>query len=366
MRKLSACIAAFAAGIGLWTSAQAGTLILGAYPNSLITVNDQNGSITGRIQLQTGLPIAMRLSNDKKRLYVSTNDHTGIEVIDVASRKVINSFVLDTETTRYRFSGGTPDPSGKYFYTMLTQIDKELDHYNVTSLKMAKIDLEQKKILQTLDIPKADENDFRGYGRGKFEISPDGKYLYQFGDKVMIMDAATLKIVDRIELSKPDLPGFENVNFGAALDTFIDPNHYISVFNAPDQFRHLPVFGVANFDLTTRQYTFAPIGPAPQSMTGLQVAPNKKDAYVVVSTTLNATNKRCEIWHFDLTTNVMKNKSEFTCKTRFYYGMSRDGKKLYIYGASFDLEVYDAQTLKYEKTWDLQNDITMAGYVLVN
>ncbi len=365
MRKLGAHIAAFAAGVGLWSSAQAGTIIMGVYPDALITVSEQGGAITGRIKLETGLPTAMRLSKDKKRLYVSTVDHTGIEVIDVASRKVINSFTLDTETTRYRYSGGTPDPSGKYFYMMLTQIDKELDRYNDTVLKLAKIDLEQKKIVQSFDIPKAELNDFRG-GRARFEVSPDGKYLYQFGDKVLIIDTATLKTVDRIELSKSDLPGFENMNFGAALDNSSDPNHFISVFSAPDQFRHSNVFGIANFDLTTRQYSFAPIGPAPQAMTGLQVAPNKKDAYVVVNTTLNFTNKRCEMWHFDLTTNVLKNKNEFTCKTRFSYGMSLDGKKLYIYGASYDLEVYDAATLKYEKTWDLQNDITGAGYVIVS
>jgi hypothetical protein len=38
--------------------------------------------------------------------------------------------------------------------------------------------------------------------------------------------------------------------------------------------------------------------------------------------------------------------------------MSGDGKKLYIYGAGFEIEVYDAATLKYEKTWDLGNDVT--------
>jgi hypothetical protein len=38
--------------------------------------------------------------------------------------------------------------------------------------------------------------------------------------------------------------------------------------------------------------------------------------------------------------------------------------KLYIYGAGFDIEVYDAATLKYEKTWDLNNDVTNTGIVV--
>jgi hypothetical protein len=45
--------------------------------------------------------------------------------------------------------------------------------------------------------------------------------------------------------------------------------------------------------------------------------------------------------------------------------MSSDGKKLYIYGAGFEIEVYDAVTLKHERTWDLNNDITMAGLVVM-
>jgi hypothetical protein len=46
--------------------------------------------------------------------------------------------------------------------------------------------------------------------------------------------------------------------------------------------------------------------------------------------------------------------------------MAGDGKKLYFYGAGFEIEVYDAATLKYEKTWDLSNDITGAGMIVIN
>ena len=45
--------------------------------------------------------------------------------------------------------------------------------------------------------------------------------------------------------------------------------------------------------------------------------------------------------------------------------MSSDGQKLYIYGAGFEVEVYDTATFKLEKTWDLHNDITMAGLAVL-
>jgi hypothetical protein len=76
-------------------------------------------------------------------------------------------------------------------------------------------------------------------------------------------------------------------------------------------------------------------------------------------------NKRCEFWKFDLSSDRVTDRAEVSCRTRFSFGMSSDGKKLYIYGAGFEIEVYDAATLKLEKTWDLQTDITYAGIAVL-
>ena len=43
------------------------------------------------------------------------------------------------------------------------------------------------------------------------------------------------------------------------------------------------MFGLARFDLSTRQIDFNPIGPAPAGMAGIEVTPDKKWAYTVVS-----------------------------------------------------------------------------------
>src|SRR5204862_1300264 len=101
------------------------------------------------------------------------------------------------------------------------------------------------------------------------------------------------------------------------------------------------------------------------AMAGFHVAPDKKAAYTMVSTGQHG-NKRCEFWAFDLATNRISSTAEFPCRTRLSFGMSTDGKKLYIYGAGFEIEVYDAATLKYERTWDLNNDVTGAGMIVVN
>jgi DNA-binding beta-propeller fold protein YncE len=342
--------------------AGASTLFMGAYPSSILVFDETKGAVVDRIPLVTGLPTSMRLSLDRKKLYVTTNDNSGIEVIDVATHKVLNHFVLNTATKRYRFTGGTPDPTGKLFYTTSTEINKLADHYDVGKAKYTIIDLEQQKISKTVDIPKEDETG--GFGRGGFEISPDGKFLYSFRNKVIIMNAEDFKVIDRIDLSKPDIPSMENIGFSGQLDSIREPGIHTSVFNSADPYVHNRVFGIGSFDLTSRQMEFTPIGPAPSAMAGLQISTDKKNAYTVVSNGTHG-NKRCEFWHFDVASSKIASTAEFPCKTRFSFGMSGDSKKLYIYGASFEIEVYDAATLKYEKTWDLNNDITMAGLVIV-
>src|SRR5580698_4301113 len=87
----------------LAASASAGTLYLPAYPASVLVFDEAKGQVVDRIQLETGTPMSMRLSPDHKKIYVTTIDHNGIEVIDVATRKVINHFELNTADKQYRF-----------------------------------------------------------------------------------------------------------------------------------------------------------------------------------------------------------------------------------------------------------------------
>ena len=56
-----------------------------------------------------------------------------------------------------------------------------------------------------------------------FEVSTDGKYLYQFREKVAILDAATLKVVQRIELAKPEDPMIQRIGYGEQLDSLLKP-----------------------------------------------------------------------------------------------------------------------------------------------
>jgi hypothetical protein len=344
--------------VALCASASAGTLYMGAYPNAILVFDEAQGKIVDRIPITSGLPGQLRLSQDRKKIFVTTLDHSGIETIDIATRKVIDKFTLNTETKRYRLSGGAPDPDGKLIYTTLTEIEKKSDRFEVSKPKYAVIDMVQHKIDRTVEIPREDENANGGGRGGPFEVSPDGKYLYQFRDKVIILNASDFKEVERIDLSKPELPYLETVGFGGTLDSLnTTPGQRVTLFNSTDPIVHNRVFGIGRFDLSTRKFSFTPIGPAPGAMAGFHVAPDQKSAYTIISNGTHG-NRRCEFWAFDLSNNRIARTAEVPCRSRFSFGMSTDGKKLYIYGAGFEIEVYDAATLKYEKTWDLNNDVT--------
>ena len=378
MRKL------IALGVFLCAAARGGTLFCGAYPYWVLVIDEAQGKVVDRIRMETGLPTSVRLSHDRKTLYVTTNDHSGVEVIDVATHKVLSHFVLNDATHRYRFNGGAPDPQGKQLYSITTQITKLSDRYEIGKPKYTIIDLDQQKITKTVDQPTADANGggeggagggggFGGFGGGgggggrgggAFEVSPDGKYLYQFGSSITVLKSEDFSFVERIELAQPDAPAMENLGLGGMIEAISQPGQRVSLFNFSDPIVHNRVFGLARFDLNTRKFDFTPIGPAPAGMGGLHVTPDKKAAYTVI-TNGSGGNKRCEFWALDLATSRVTRTGDVPCRSRYSFGLSANGTKLYIYGAGFEIEVYDATTFQKEATWDLGNDMTGGGMAVI-
>lgn len=343
---------------------RAGTLFCGAYPDLVLVVDEAQGKVIDKIKLVTGLPRSLRLSPDRKTIYVSTNDHNGFEVIDVATHKVTNHFVLDDATHRYRINGGAPDPQGKVLYTSTTEIVKMPDRFTIGRPKYTIVDLEQQKITKTVDEPtNAGGRGGGGRGGGGFEVSPDGKYLYQFGQQVTVLNSADFSVVEHIELELSNGMPMENLGLGGMQEALSEPGQRVSLFNFSDPIVHNRVFGLARFDLNTRKFEFTPIGPAPAALGGLYVTPDKKMGYTMSSNGQGG-NRRCEFWGIDLVTTKLARTAEVPCRTRYSFGLSSNGQKLYIYAAGYQIEVYDAVTFKLEDTWDMGNDMTGPMVVL--
>jgi len=354
----------FALAVLLATSASAqGTLFVGTWPHTIHVVDEAKQKVIDKIDLSTGTPLDMTLSEDRKTLYIETLENAGFEVIDVATHKVTNSLTLNEGSKKYRFSAWAPDPEGKLIYTLYRTVEKKSDRFEVDrNTKFGVIDLAQKKIVRTGDVPKDEEQVGFGFGGG-MRFSPDGKFLYVFRNSVYIFDTTDFKMVDKIDLSKPQFPGMASLGMGRVLDSIQEPGMLISVFNSQDPVVHRSIFGIARFDLNKRTFEFTPVGPSATGMTGLQVTPDRKRGYTVAFNGQGGT-RRCEFWEFDLANNKLIRKQEFDGRARFSFGISSTGKEFYIFGAGYTVEVYDAASMQLRNTIDLSADIT-SGMVVV-
>ena len=320
--------------LGLLTLAcglsHAGTLFCGAYPDWVLVIDEASGKVTDRIHMVTGLPRTLRLSTDRKTIYVSTNDHNGFEVIDVATHQVTNHFVLDNPTHRYRVNGGAPDPAGKVLYASTTEIVKEADRYTIGKPKYSIIDLAQQKITKTVDEPteaaggRGAGGGGGGRGGGGFEVSPDGKYLYQFGSNVTVLNSSDFSMVEKIDLELPGGVPTENLGLGGMVEALSQPDQRVSLFNYSDPIVHNRIFGLARFDLNTRRFDFTPLGPSPATLGQLHITPDKKMGYTV-SVQGTGGNKRCEFWGVDLANTKLAKTGEVPCRTRYSFGLSANG-----------------------------------------
>lgn len=345
------------------TAAAQGTLFIGTWPHTIQVVDEARQQVVDKIDLSTGVPGGMQLSEDRKTLFVNTIEKNGIEIVDLATRKVTNSFTLNEGSKQLRIRGAAFDPSGKFVYILFRTIEKKQDRFDVgKETRFGVVDLAQKKIVRTGDVPKDEDQPGFGFG-GQMRFSPDGKYLYVFRNNIFIFDTADFKVVDKIELARPEIPGMQNIGIGGSLDSIQEPGMLVSVFNSQDPVVHRTIFGIARFDLTKRSFDFTPVGPSTTGMTGLHVTPDHKRGYTVAFNGSGG-NRRCEFWEFDLTTNKLIRKQEFDGRARFSFGISSTGKELYIFGAGYTLEIYDALTMKLKNTIDLNADITSGMVVL--
>src|SRR5271168_449720 len=182
--------------------ATGGTLMyIGALPNKLLTIDEADQKVVDQVVLPTGVGRGLFLSSDRKKIYLNTWPRCGVEVFDRASQKIVNSFRLDDNNRRYWLRSLAPDPQDRLLYTIVNSRTKLADRFELTMPQLAVIDLAQQKIVRTVDYPKEEQSVFAGMGALK--MSPDGKYLYQFREKILIFDTADLKLVQKIELSKP-------------------------------------------------------------------------------------------------------------------------------------------------------------------
>jgi WD40 repeat protein len=346
-------------GLSLWaaTALAAGTapqlMYLGVWPHTVLVMDSVQGKIVDKIDLPTDIVRTLVLSPDEKTLYASTLKDNSIVSIDVATHKVLDTFPLNTPGTNYRVNGLAVDPTGKIIYSIATPIIKKIDHYEIDPPQLVEISLTARKITRMVPYPK-DEQAPTGY-RNTIRVSPDGKLLYLFRDSIMVFNSSDLQLVKKIALAKPTDPSSDGSFAGLVNDPNEVPGKVIGIFQSSDPYVHRRIFGIAEIDLSNMTYDLTPVGPTSSEMEPLLMTPDRKLGYTV-SVYGSQGDRVTEFWVFDMKTKKIINKREFLGRTRLNFSISADGKKLLIWNAGYQIEVYDAKTLTLENTIDLKGD----------
>lgn len=355
----------FSALLGLSASAAPddtpGLIYLATWPHQILVFDTTQEKIIDHIDLTTDIAQQIVASRDKKKLYGYTVKDNSIVTVDLAARKQVSVFPLNEANRNVRLLGFAPDPSGKFLYSVGPSVIKQLDHYDIEPTTLMVIDLENHKIIRSVDFPK--DESLVGFWRIQMKFSPDGKYFYMFLGSVLVFDSQTLQLVKKIDLADPHVPGIANVIFNPveeepAEDPNEEPGKLTNVFMSTDPYVHRAVFGIAKIDLANLSFDFTPIAPATTlSMTPLLYTPDHSVGYTVA---INGTpgNRRCEFWAFDMKTRKLINKREFEGRNRFSFGLSADGTKILIYGAGYEIDVYDAKTFEFRRNIPLPGDMT--------
>ncbi len=323
-----------------------GTFFIGGRPNVILVFDEASEKAVGQIRLRTGTPANMRLSTDHKRIYATTSTLEDLEIIDVPSRQVVDAFRLTDGRKQVRIRGFEPDP-GHHFLILLTKAaTKQPDRWEIGPNTLLQYDLKDHRVMRTIPWPKGEEREFAGV-----KFSPDGKYLYLFGEDILVFDTTDFKEVDKWELSRPIEDGFGRINLNSLDDTYEEPGFSTGIFHVQDAVQNRRIMGIARVNLGKKEVNFYALGPA----TGVSfaMAPNRQWAYGLLQEV-----GRYEFWTFDLKNRRVHSRTEFDGRPRMLLTPSTNGRLLYIYQAGNTIDYYDAATYKYLRTVSLDMDMT--------
>jgi len=333
-------------------SAGNGTLIIGSYPKQFWIIDEATEKIVGTIPYASGIPRRTTLSRDGKRFYTVEAAMEKVEVLDIATRKTIDTFALSEGNRKVRIRGLEPDPLHRFVMMVIAPTTKLIDRFEVGAPSLVQYDLKDHKITRTIPWPNNEERQ-----NANMLFSPDGKLMYLFSDQdVLIYETTNFTQVDKWELSRPSEDGFGRFEFGSRDVMNDEPGFYTALFTVSDPVQHRRTMGIGRVNLAAKTVDFFTLGPStPVSFT---LAPGRKVAYGLFDEI-----GRYEFWKFDLEHKRLAGRTEFKGRPRMGLKTSSNGKVLYIYVAGNTIDLYDAETYQYLRTITLDGDMTTELFV---
>jgi hypothetical protein len=330
-------------------------LYVGTYSKEIQIYDEATGRRAGEIKLTTGIPRTLILSQNRARFYVLDASFEKVEVVDIATRRSISSFTLSdgNRHARIRRRGGLQvDPLERFLVLAVGTATKLRDRWDVGEVVLQVYDLTQRKVTRTIPWPGGEPRE-----NMTMRFSPDGRFLYFFGDEVVILETENFTRVDTWSLSRPVEQGFGRLTLGSVDDINDEPGFFTGLFTVEDPVQNRRIMGLGRVDLAAKSFDFTPIGPpAPLSFA---LAPNQKRGYALLQEI-----ERYELWVFDMEQKKRVRRAEFEGRPRMSLCVSSNGEVLYVFLAGATIEVYDAETLTHLRNVEIDADQTTGLFVL--
>ena len=328
-----------------------GIIYMAAYDQSILVIDENTLEVVDRIETTTGIPISLTLSQNHERIYLRNAEFEEIEIIDVATRKSIDSFTLSRGRSKVRIWGMTVDPQEEFVILNTMRYTKRIDRWEIDDPVLLKYDLEAKEVTDTIPWPDGEERQ-----RVRLMFSPDGEYLYFFGRDILVLETENYTETDRWELSRPLEEGLGRFSFGFPRSSHDEPGIHTGLFNFTDPVQNRRIMGIARVNLAERDFDFFTLGPS--RGVSFRLAPGGRKGYGLVQQIGNY-----EMWTFDLEGRRVESRQRFAGRPRMSLEVSSNGELLYIYNAGSTIDVYDADTYEFLRT--VAYDADMTSFIMI-
>jgi hypothetical protein len=329
-----------------------GTMYIGTYKGEIEIYDEAAEKMVDKIALKTGIPRSITPSPDRTRFYALNSRFEEIEVIDIASRKTIDSFKLSSGNKHVRVNNLQPDPGNKYLILMYRTATKLVDRWEIGPPVIQQYDLATHQFTRVIPWPGGDERE-----NVNMRLGPDGKHLFLFGEEVTVLETTNFTEVESWPFAAPIEPGLGRINLGPSHDFYDPPGTFTGLFTMQDAVQKRRLMGIGRVDLVNRKVDFQPIGPAQQ--VSFAKSPDGKRGYGLVQEI-----GRYEMWTFDLEKPAVLKRTEFEGRPRMAVRVSSNGKLVYVYVAGATVDIWDAATHKYLRTMALGGDQTTELFVV--
>ena len=335
-KALIAFVSLMALFPSLAAAAEPRVLLVGVWPNRLRFFDETTEQVVGEMQLRYGAVTNVFGSDrtpDSRRFFFVTDRMEAVEVVDIASRAVVDEVKLSSPERRVRMYGAAPDAEGKVLYITVEAVGMEVDRFVPETVDVVRYDLESHRVLDSFPLPSSIEALFLP---PLLRPAPDGKTLYVLSQNVYVLDVETHQIVDTIDLTKPRAPGYGAGGLGFA-PFEVSPGVLYGFYRSPDPILKKTMFGITRVDLARREVESFDVSPD-VNVEWFTVSPDGKRAYGGLG----------DMVAVDLETRKLLVRKERVEQGRQNTTLvvSSDGTKLFVGGVGPLIHVYDAKTLE--------------------